>query len=97
MGPFPERTRPRRTCAACGRKEDKRRFVRIAGTPGGVWRVDPAQREPGRGIYLCVDEECVERFLRRLRSRRGGDRWEMGKTAVELAAQVESWWASRGE
>jgi len=96
MAPLPERKSPKRTCVACGRTGDKRSFLRIAGRPGGDWRIDPQMREPGRGIYLCEAEECVRRFSRRLQARRGGDRWKMGRKAGELAAQVEIWWSSRG-
>ncbi len=82
---------------SCGRGGDKHTFLRIAGRVGGPWEIDPEGRKPGRGIYLCREEECIRRFLRRLRTRKGGDRWRMGKDAGGLAAQVESWWSSRTE
>lgn len=97
MEASPERTPPRRTCAACGRTGDKRGFLRIAGRPGEPWRIDPRMREPGRGIYLCETQECLERFARRLTARRGGDRWKMGRHAGILAGQLRSWRFARVE
>lgn len=97
MGPSPEPHIPRRTCVSCGRTGDKQTFLRIAGRPGGAWGIDPEGRKPGRGIYLCREEKCIRRFARRLHTRKGGDRWKMGRDAGELAEQVESWWPSRTE
>ncbi len=56
---------PERTCVACGRKRAKSELLRIVRRPDGKVEVDPQQREPGRGAYLCCDESCVARARKR--------------------------------
>lgn len=51
---------------------------------------------PGRGIYLCRGNECVERFARRIASPKGGARWRMGASGAGLAERLLSWWGRRG-
>ncbi len=79
---------PRRTCVQCGAVAGKKRFLRIAGRPGSAWFPDPAGRLPGRGIYLCREGDCIERFAARIRKRKGGARWKMGDEGAELAARL---------
>lgn len=47
---------PIRECICCRRKNDKRRFIRIAKKKDG-FSVDLAQKEQGRGAYICF--ECL--------------------------------------
>ena len=79
---------PRRTCVQCGAVAEKARFLRIAGRPGSTWAPDPAGRLPGRGIYLCREGGCIERFASRIRTRKGGARWKMGDGSTELADRL---------
>jgi uncharacterized protein len=50
---------PVRTCVGCRRTRPKDELCRVARTPSGV-RLDPTQRLPGRGAYLCPDPTCTE-------------------------------------
>ncbi|HEU4949279.1 MAG TPA: DUF448 domain-containing protein, partial [Candidatus Deferrimicrobiaceae bacterium] len=52
------------------------------------WAPDPAGTLPGRGIYLCRDGECVERFAARIRTAKGGARWKMCVAGTELAERL---------
>jgi len=79
---------PLRTCVQCGAVAEKRRLLRIAGRPGSAWAPDPAGVMPGRGIYLCLEGGCVERFASRIRTRKGGARWKMGDGGMELADRL---------
>ncbi len=79
---------PQRTCVQCGIGSEKKRLLRIAGRPGSVWTPDPAGRMPGRGIYLCLAGDCIERFVARIRTRKGGARWKMGDGSGELADRL---------
>ena len=60
-------------CCICRRrlpKADLDRHVAMADGGDGMCReqgflADTAQRLPGRGIYVCREKDCQERFLRR--------------------------------
>ncbi len=49
-----------RTCLACGRKTDKIALVRLVRLPDGNIALDPRQRLPGRGAYVCHTLACGE-------------------------------------
>lgn len=52
------RQRPR-TCVGCREEAPKREMLRIARTSAGAVEIDPSGRLPGRGAYVCLNEECV--------------------------------------
>lgn len=81
---------PQRSCVQCGAAGGKGRFLRIAGRPGSTWAPDPGGRLPGRGIYLCREGGCIERFASRIRTRKGGARWKMGDGGMELADRLDA-------
>lgn len=57
-------SRPVRMCAGCRGREDKASLLRIVARDGlGV--VDPAQTEPGRGVYLHPRRECLDQAMKR--------------------------------
>lgn len=84
--------RPERTCVQCGSPGEKPSLLRIAGRPGAGWEPDPEGRRPGRGVYLCRKTECVEGFVRRIRTPKGGARWRMGTEGTALAEKISAWW-----
>ncbi|MBI5342075.1 MAG: YlxR family protein [Deltaproteobacteria bacterium] len=84
---------PQRTCVQCGSKTDKRSLLRIAGKAGAGWKPDPEGGRPGRGFYLCRKSECVEGFVRRIRTPKGAARWKMGTSGAALGEQISAWWA----
>lgn len=84
---------PVRTCVQCGTTGFKGSLLRIAGRPETGWEPDPDGRKPGRGIYLCRNSECVDGFVRRIRSPKGAARWKMGSSGAALAERVASWWS----
>jgi len=51
---------PERTCLACGRKADKSDLLRMARSKDGMITLDPRQRLPGRGAYVCRQPACGE-------------------------------------
>ena len=79
---------PQRTCVQCGAVREKGGLLRIAGKPGVGWAPDPGGKLQGRGIYLCPVGECVDRFVTRIRTRKGGTRWKMGAAGKELADRL---------
>lgn len=57
-----------RMCCVCRRRLPKAgldRYVRNAGEGAEAFTPDPRKTMPGRGLYVCGQEECRERFLRR--------------------------------
>lgn len=57
------RQRPR-TCVGCREESPKRALVRIVRSPEGKVVVDTRGKLPGRGAYLCVRRECLEKARR---------------------------------
>lgn len=54
-----ERTNvPMRRCCGCGKSFPKSELIRIAGRDGRAV-IDMADRESGRGIYLCRSLDCI--------------------------------------
>jgi predicted RNA-binding protein YlxR (DUF448 family) len=39
---------------------EKRDLIRIVRTPEGEVLMDPTGKKPGRGVYLCPDQKCLE-------------------------------------
>lgn len=52
---------PTRTCIACNTAADKRELLRVVRSPEGDVSFDAGGKKPGRGAYLCYDEECFEK------------------------------------
>ena len=69
---------PVRTCIGCGKKGAKNEFIRIAKTKDGIVFVNAGKDVFGRSAYICSDEKCVlkavkkNRILRTLRISDGG-------------------------
>ncbi|MDZ7266395.1 MAG: YlxR family protein [candidate division KSB1 bacterium] len=63
--PAAQASTPQRTCLACGRKRAKAALLRISLQSSGHFVIDPRQKLPGRGAYLCPTVACAELLLRR--------------------------------
>ncbi len=97
MTPREGKSLPVRSCVQCGTAGHKGAFLRIAGRPGRGWEPDPGGRKPGRGIYVCRSGGCVEAFTKRIRTPKGGARWNMGPGGVVLADRLAAWRAAETE
>ena len=51
-----------RTCIACNSKKDKKELIRVVLNKEGKLFVDNTGKAEGRGIYICDNEECLEKF-----------------------------------
>lgn len=49
-----------RMCAACRKKFYKGFLLRVAKLNSGVVEFDLSQKKPGRGAYVCYDENCFK-------------------------------------
>lgn len=54
-------SKPQRTCSVCRVKSDKDDLIRVVRSPDGRPVVDVSKKLPGRGLYICPDEECIKR------------------------------------
>jgi uncharacterized protein len=48
-----------RTCRACRQKKEKSAFLRLVIQKESVLEADPEQVLPGRGWYLCPQQNCL--------------------------------------
>lgn len=53
-----QKIKPQRTCLGCGRKQAKRKLLRITCLDGKI-RLDKKQNLLGRGAYLCLNGSCL--------------------------------------
>ncbi|MFA6075872.1 MAG: YlxR family protein [Negativicutes bacterium] len=51
---------PERICVGCGNKFPKRDLIRVVLTPDGEVTVDEKGKAPGRGAYVCNNQQCVQ-------------------------------------
>lgn len=52
---------PERMCVACRAMKEKRRLIRIVRDSEGRLQVDASGKQPGRGAYICADEDCLKK------------------------------------
>jgi hypothetical protein len=62
---------PERTCLACGRKAPKPELLRITRDKQGIIALDPQQRLPGRGAYVCRTLACAKLLKKKKGLHRG--------------------------
>ena len=82
---------PLRTCVVCGAKTDKRDLVRVVRSQAGSVQVDSTGKMPGRGAYLCHDQACWDKALKKNRldhTLRGPISMEDRQTLQQYAQQV---------
>lgn len=60
-GVMKERKIPMRTCVVTNEKLPKRELIRIVRGPDGVVTVDKTGKKNGRGVYLKLDKEVIEK------------------------------------
>ena len=56
--------KPQRKCIGCNQSYDKDTLYRIVAKEGELV-IDHKQQMPGRGCYLCKNEQCLEKALKR--------------------------------
>jgi len=53
---------PIRKCVGCGARRDKIELLRIVNNKGEIL-IDPGERTPGRGAYLCPNTDCLDKAV----------------------------------
>lgn len=52
---------PMRQCIGCGCMKNKKEMMRVLKDAEGNISLDVTGRKNGRGAYLCVSEECMQK------------------------------------
>mgnify|MGYP004525766941 CR=1 FL=1 len=52
---------PQRTCTVCRMQKNKNELLRIVKNKENIIKVDVKGKEPGRGAYICYNEECYKK------------------------------------
>ena len=55
---------PLRTCIGCNSKKDKKELLRIVKNKNGEINIDLTSKMDGRGIYICRNEECLNKAIK---------------------------------
>ena len=53
---------PLRMCIACREMKPKKEMLRVVKNADGEINADPTGKAPGRGAYICTDEECRKKL-----------------------------------
>ena len=56
---------PMRTCIACRQEKAKKELIRIVKKPDDTFSVDRTGKVSGRGAYVCDDEKCMEKIVKK--------------------------------
>ena len=59
-----EKKVPARRCIGCMTSKPKQELIRIVADEDGL-HIDPSGKMPGRGAYLCRNEECAKLALKK--------------------------------
>ena len=52
---------PMRKCVGCGEMKNKKEMLRVLKTPEDEILLDTTGRKNGRGVYLCLNKECLKK------------------------------------
>lgn len=55
---------PMRMCVGCKTMKPKKELFRIVGTAENLAALDKTSKAPGRGAYICADEECLQKAIK---------------------------------
>ena len=53
--------KPQRRCVACREMKIKSALMRVAANANGEVSVDISGRAPGRGAYICRNQDCLKK------------------------------------
>ena len=60
-----EKKVPMRTCIACRSEKPKKELIRIVKNKDGEFGVDKTGKLNGRGAYLCDDNACAQKIIKK--------------------------------
>ncbi len=62
---------PTRMCSGCMARLPKKQITRIVASDCGKAIIDTRQILPGRGVYICLNESCIEKAEKKNRFSKG--------------------------
>ena len=55
---------PMRKCVGCQEMKNKKEMLRVLRTEENEFVLDATGRKNGRGAYICVSKECLEKAIK---------------------------------
>lgn len=55
---------PQRMCTGCMQMKPKKELIRVVRSKEGEVSIDTTGKKPGRGAYICKDEECLAKAFK---------------------------------
>lgn len=56
--------RNERMCVVCRRMKEKKLLLKVVKNKNGVINIDKSGKLPGRGAYVCLNKECIEKCIK---------------------------------
>ena len=63
--PVTKKRIPERRCCGCGQNMPGKDMIRIVRTPEGDIKIDETGKANGRGAYICMNAECVNKAAKK--------------------------------
>ena len=73
-------------CVACRERKEKKELIKIIRTPDGFSVAK--SNEAGRGAYVCFDEKCLAKGMKRLSRSLSAE--ISAETAAEIAERIKN-------
>lgn len=61
---------PQRMCVACQEMKSKKELVRVVRIPTAEVQIDISGKKSGRGAYVCLNKNCIEKAKKEKRLER---------------------------
>ena len=55
---------PLRQCTGCREMKSKKEMIRVIRTPENEIQLDATGRKNGRGAYVCLSQDCLEKAVK---------------------------------
>lgn len=55
---------PMRMCVGCREMKPKKELLRVVRSAEGTVSLDTSGKKPGRGAYVCLDEQCLKKAIK---------------------------------
>ena len=81
--------KPQRSCIACRRVADKKELLRFVLAPDSQVVLDYRQQLPGRGLYTCLNQQCLAQAVKKNGFRRILDSHHGPVSLTQLQTQLQ--------
>lgn len=88
---------PMRMCVGCREMKPKRELIRVVRSPEGEVSLDPVGKKPGRGAYVCRNEDCLKRAIKQKQLERQLEVQLTEEVARQLQETIAALQADGGE